>query len=409
MGDDTMELWNTRVIFYAYTPFHLFSAAYYAMRVRWNTETIKCLIWYKYNQYTFDIDFLRPYFDDIIIVSDPGLSVLPIREVKRSIDGGYLFRWSKVGRYILANKHENVLVCFSDQNEFVISVINMLKKHANNIVCMVEEGNATYELHRSERPPLYSLIARTLFGFKKGGFIGHTGMVDSWVVRHPSLLPEEKSAAAVVIRQNNIFLDEEWLDQLKFLWSNRISDIGQYKDKRVILWIGGPLEAVGIKNEEELLWFKEIVDAIQNDYVVLIKLHPRENVEKFAGLVDHPAVQIVGDDLQWIPLEFLVGAIHPEIILTVSSSAAFHIYEMGFQGKVIYTHDRFDGIQIDRRVFRRYTQHANIYDVKDTDELKHVIYEVEVLPREHMPNTNADDDIRYFESLQKRMEQNDEQ
>lgn len=387
-----------RVIFYAFTTFHLFSAAYYAMKVRWSVRTEKCLIWYKYDKYTFDISFLRPYFDEIIEILDPSSSILPIREVKRSIDGGYLFRLSKVGRYISVHKHNNVLICFSDQNEFVIRTIALIKKYKNNIVCMMEEGDATYAFPKFEEPPMYKRIVRAVMGVKMGRYIGHTGQIDAWVVRHPDLLPQEKVGTSKVIEQNNIFIDDEWSRRFSFLWDYKMLSNNSHS-KRKILWIGGPIDAHGIANEDEISWLKDIADDLQNDYVIWIKQHPREKDEKFSPLVGHPAVQFVSKQLQYVPMEFFVKSIQPDIILTVSSSTAYHIYEMGFQGKVIYTHKRFDSIQIDRKVIEQYARHVNIYDVKNLDEIRHVIYDVALSPREMEKEQNTNRDIRYFEGL----------
>lgn len=397
-----------RFIFYAYTTFQLFSAAYYAVKVKWSEGTEKCLVWYKYDKYTFDISFLRPYFDEIIEISDPGASLLPVRELKRSIDGGYLFRLSKVGRYISGHRNNNVLVCFSDQNEFVIRTITFIKKYQNNIVCMVEEGDATYAFPKFEEPPIHKRIARMIMGVKMGRYIGHTGQIDCWVVRHPELLPNQKVGASKVIKQNDIFINDEWSRRFSFLWADQMPSANSLSKKK-ILWIGGPIDVDGVSNAEEISWLKDIADAFQNDYVIWIKQHPREEAEKFSPLAGHPAVQIVSKQLQWIPLEFFVNSVQPDIILTVSSSAAYHIYEMGFQGKVIYTHKRFDGIHIDRNVIEQYARHINIYDVGNLEELRHVVHDVALLPREMKKEQNTNQDIRYFEELMNVTDSNDKQ
>lgn len=396
------SLEETRVIFYAYTSYHLFYSVYYAMQVHWKENTKKYLIWYKYNIYAMDLNFLNPYFDDVIVITDPENDSFLLRQLKRSINGGYLFRYSQVGRFLASQRQNNIFVCFSDQNDYVIRAIALIKRNKNNAVIMVEEGDATYAFPKYETPTIYNRLAQIVTGSERGRYIGHTGAVDVWIVRQPETLPLKKKGVSTVIKQNDIFADKEWTNQFSFLWRDKLSVMPAGHGKKKILWIGGPIEVHGVAVKEELLWLMEIADAVQDKYMIYIKQHPRERDEKYAGLVGHSNIEMVGEGLQWIPMEFLVNMFQPDIILTVSSSAAFHIYEGGFKGKVIYTYRRFKDIQIDQDVIVEYAKKENIYDVKNLDELKHIIYDVELKPRESTRNCNMNEDLYYFENVKER-------
>ena len=242
------------------------------------------------------------------------------------------------------------------------------------------------------------MLVRKLLGTSVGNQIGCSHGIDAWFVKHPEHL-SAKVPDGNIIRQNDIFSDRQWMQSMHAVIGKALQSFTRLH-KKAILWISGPLEEQGISEREELLWLEQIAASVGEDYVIYIKNHPRERTHKYRELLaKEPNLQAVDlSGYEWIPLEFVIDAIRPEILITVISSAALHIYEMGFHTKVIYTYDHFPHIRTDNRILDTYRKQPNIYSVSSLDELLRVVHEEPLYDRPNRGFENQDQDIRFLES-----------
>ena len=130
------------ILCYAFTPYHLFSSIYYAMRVNWGAHTDKCLVIH-WNLENVDSGDWSTCFDHIIRIPDTDSHWLPKRLWLRCLYGGRLFRFSPIWKIVKRYADRTTCLCFSDQQTYESKIISELRKHAGNTVCMVEEGENT--------------------------------------------------------------------------------------------------------------------------------------------------------------------------------------------------------------------------------------------------------------------------
>lgn len=399
-----MNITKKRVVFYAYTTYQLYTCLYYAVNVRWNPSLKKHLYFYHGLQCQIELDSWKPYFDTIHIVRDhPDNLYGRIRHlVLRILSGRYLYPLSGMGRAFLHEWKDNTLfICFSDQDDYTFSTIRTLKRHKNNTICMVEEGEGTYATsnllsHSSDWSTTLKRFMRSFIGTKNLDYIGQSGEADVWIVRQPDRWPPQKKFHARIIRQSNIFANIQTVFDIAILHENLRASAG-----KKIIWIGAPVYVHGISEKEEIAWISHIARKIENDYHIYIRKHPRELDQKYSSLYNLCNVSALDiGKWNWIPIEILVKMVAPEAIITVASSAAFHIHDMGLPCKIIYTYRHFHNNTLDMIFLDEYASFSNVYCIDSVDELKRVLYGKLLDERTVQTPSEPASDLDYIASLQ---------
>ena len=373
------------------------------MNVHWNASVKKYLIFYHALHCRIDLNIWEKFFDKIIIIRDSSknLSGKLKHFILRCLSGKYLYPLSKIGRLFTRKwRNDNIFICFADVDAYTLNTIRTLKKNTNNVVCLVEEGDGTYTtLQKPVQQSLCRKLLRKLVGVNDYQYIGQTGLADVWIVRHPEKLSKEKTHSSVVIEQRNLFTNTYSVLDKSFLRSS-INCLFSSNKKR-LLWISGPVDAFGISETEELTWLSSIAISVKEDYVIYIKRHPREHDQKYKRLSYHCNIkELQIKDLDWVPVEILVQSISPNAIITVSSSAAFHFYEMGIHCKIIYTYRHFKNNSFDTTFLDKYTSYPNIYNIESIAELHHILYETPLFTQINYSQSDSPKDFAFLESLQ---------
>lgn len=390
------------VIFCPFTPYQFFTSVYYASHID-RTDTELCLI-IRGQLANFDTSGYTDLFDRMIVFGDVKGEPMLKREWLRMLYGGRLFHRSKSAKLLHEYRDRAItLICYSDQSTYETRLIRELQSGGYNAsICMIEEGENTYYGPRPMHVSLRKRIVRRLLGTTYGNMIGHNAGIDTWIVKYPEKL-RQKVPDACIVKQNNIFADREWMDSISRKVECALTNFRR-TDRKVVLWISGPIHEQGVSQADETKWLAEAARALGDEYTVYIKTHPRELPHKYDRIAaEEPNVEIVDlAGFEWLPLEFVIGAIAPDVLLTVISSAAFHIYEMGFGGKVIYSYPYFRQMYIDTRMFDDYIAHTNIYGANSVAELLHIIKELPLEPSDAELLPNEDLDIKYLNRLIRR-------
>lgn len=398
-----MDIAKKRVVFYAFTTYQLYTCLYYAVNVRWNPSLKKHLYFYHGLQCQIELDRWKSYFDTIHIVRDrPDHFYGRIKHlVLRILSGRYLYPLSKIGRAFLHEwKDDTLFICFSDQDDYTFSTIRTLKRHKNNTVCMIEEGEGTYETSNTLfRPSIWSAtlkrLIRSFIGVNSLDYIGQSGEADVWIVRQPDRWPPQKKFHAQIIRQSNVFTNIQSVFDMALLHENLPASAG-----KKIIWIGAPVYVHGISEKEEIAWISQIAGKIGNDCHIYIRKHPREMVQKYSSLYNLPNVSALDiGKWNWIPIEILIKMVAPEAIITVASSAAFHIHDMGVPCKIIFTYRYFHNITIETNFLDEYESFPNVYCIGSIDELERVLYEKSLEEQTVQVPSDPASDLDYLASL----------
>lgn len=398
-----MKKSKERVVFYAFTSYQLYTSLYYAVNVHWNPSVKKYLIFYHVLHCQVDLDKWEKFFDEIIIIRDSSEKISGKIQhlILRCLSRKYLYLLSKIGRQFNRRwRNDNIFICFSDLDAYALNTIRILKKHTNNFVCLVEEGDATYSIHHRlvQKSPVRKFLGK-LMRMDNFQYIGQTGLADVWIVRHPGKLPKEKRHSSGVIQQGNIFANISSVFDESIMCGNVSCLLSS--DKKRLLWISGPVDEFGISETEELKWLSSIAVLVKERYTIFIKRHPRERIQKYNSLFCLCNVQqLQPEDYDWVPVEILVKKLNPETIITIASSAAFHFYEMGLRCKIIYTYRHFKHNSFDSAFLDKFTSYPNIYSIEKLEELHMLLYSTPLLDIIAPPQVNHTNDIAYLESLQ---------
>lgn len=382
-----------RVWFSCFTAYHLFNSLYYSTKVDWGKDCERTLIWVNDTRIRINVDVFSSCFDKIIkIDSLRDLSFIN-KQVAKCKNGGRLFNGSVLGKELSRKFDKSVLVCFSDQHYITNKLVNKFKTLENSHVVIVEEGVATYVTNEVYDPPFSTRAGNLLFGLHSQRYVGENANIDTFIVKDPDRLPKEKVLDRKVIKQNNVFCDREWINELLEKYVKKTNDF--HGSKPVLLWIGQPLEGNYLEESEEEQIRVRIFERLAAKYQLLVKTHPGERPDKYEGL--KPEVSIVDfGEFSWFPIEVLASMIKPQIIVTPMSSAAYNIYQTGFEGKILFCYKLF-GIDIGQDYFAELEKKRNIYNVKDMDELESVL-SLEDLSIEISEVLN-NDDLGFFHDL----------
>lgn len=124
----------------------------------------------------------------------------------------------------------------------------------------------------------------------------------------------------------------------------------------------------GVSEGEYVERLKEIFEILNDDYDIIVKPHPREDIEYYKEI---PNISIMNcREDKWIPFELLIKKMKFEILLTTVSSAAFNAYEIKDDIKVIYLYKLFENLTLDERIIQQYGKMNNIYIPTNIEMLK---------------------------------------
>lgn len=351
---------NKAIVFCAFTADHLINSLYYSTKINWR-DNKKVLLWQQFLGQDVKKELFSEYFDEIIAIPKMSDNVFK-RQLHRLFYFGRLFSFSNL--YKKLKKYDiKVIFYFSDQQYLTL---NVLKHFSNwkNITVMLEEGLGTYYLPKSNEHDKKSLIEKFI-GIKTCDYIGQTDSANYIFVKYPEFFPNTKVGRAIVIKKNNIYLDDKWIENIHLFHNN----LKLTNENKLILWLSGPLVENGISEKEEI----DLLDNLSNsfkDYTFLIKLHPAEKASKYSQVIVNGNVKILEmGELFWLPIEILIKSIKPFACFSIISSALGNIVDIDSSIKLVYLYRMMNRSEYDSLIYERYKDKTNVLFPNDLEEI----------------------------------------
>lgn len=389
---------NFRITFLCFTIYQLNVAFYYAIKLK-NTKCEYTLIWNNFINQNIDINLYKKPFDNIILINNYESGSIILRQINKCVAAGKLFFLSKLGTYYKNPRNKEILICFSDQHTLTHKMMEEVAKVDSHEIILVEEGMNTYmdSTHIGIRNKLVNLV----LGLKTEEYIGKSNLIDTMIVKQPEMLLPKKRKHRKVIKQNNIFIEEGWQkDIIRVIKKYLLQYTNSNLMKSSILWLGQPLEidnGINIDTQKRIL--DSLINMIPNHYSVYIKLHPRENISKYAFLKKYDNVEIINlGNYSWIPVEILAKTLNPDVIMSTYSSAVQNIKQIIPKSKAIFVFPLFR-LKIDKRIFKKLCTNENYYIANSVEDINKILYYRTIKSPEIINNrVNNDEDIVYIKN-----------
>lgn len=348
------------MVFSCFTPYQLMNSIFYAVKLK---KYDSYLIWQDYANYGIDLDKFKSYFKEIMVIPYYMNNDRMKKQYLKCLHSGYLFGISKEYDFLKRFEH-SIMVIFSDQEPSCNRQIRCFCRCDGNKVMLVEEGIGTY----CGEPQHLSLKVKLIYsalGIHTQPYIGASEHISTMIVKHPELLDKKRYKCNNFVSQSNILFDNQFMNELNII---DLPNKEKKSTKKTALFLGGPLQERGVSEREYIEKLKEIFKILNDDYDIIVKPHPRENIEYYTEI---PNISIMnrGED-KWIPFELMIKKIQFEILLTTVSSAAFNAYEIKSDIKVIYLYKLFKGLTLDDQIIQKYGKMNNIYIPANIEMLK---------------------------------------
>jgi Alpha-2,8-polysialyltransferase (POLYST) len=236
------------------------------------------------------------------------------------------FVYLRTNKQDILNSNSELLVVFKDSNYLQGYLIEYFKKKYSSKVILIEEGLSLYRNDRLQEKSIIYIIKyfirrliMTLLNAKNTshGF-GYHKLVDMIGAYYPHQLNNIKSKNKEIIQLPHNPPTEEVLSNLNKLYGFTKNTITP--EKRV-LFIGQPLSEMNICNsEDEKEFFIKINNIAEtNNFKIMIKPHPKEDIKKYECFKDFLVI-----NEKVIPAELIINAYQPDIILSWYSSAGIN-------------------------------------------------------------------------------------
>ncbi len=388
--DEYVDPNDKYIVFVLSNTYSLFNAIYYAIKL----PEYKCvLIWDKSNIVDFDFDFAKKYFYKYFFIKGVRDKSIFSRWALKVNYIGYFHKFSKP--FIFLNKLSNFkIVIFNDRDCITQVILNDFGK--NNRVYMCEEGAGIYSLDNNENNfSLKRLLSKILIGVSyKNTYLGSSKTIDYLLAKEPERIPSIKVENRKLIKANNPFIDIGFLELMT--QSLNINDIVKIDNiYKYILYLGSPISELGYSENKEIDFINIILNYLSDDEKLLIKLHPRENRNKYKGLTNNNKVDFLNlKALNWIPIELIAHLINPQCVISVLSAAVYNLYSNGLSSRFIYLCKlwNIDSGFIETFINNKQYMNTNIYILNDINEFKDIKMK-EIIPNESITKYNEDYDL----------------
>ena len=378
------------IVFSCFTPYHLINSIYYATSLQQAKNLKMVLVWNNKSSRSINLDVFKNCFDTTIDISGFDETNIRRKVVNQSVYMGRFFGLSSIAKAI--NKYDSVrLVCFSDQDFVTHRLVEYVSGMNDSEIVLVEEGMSTYLTNTEYHFSVLKRIYYKILGIRTEKFIGANMHIKSVIVKHPEDMPVVKTHDRKIIRQNNIFADDNWVKKFNGLIGGIENIVQMHKGKKIILWIGQPLIELGVPDEKELQFLVEINNKFGTEYSIVIKKHPREAEDKYKSILGDNISEVDLGDLFWIPLEFLGTVLCPQIIVTAFSTAALNLLELGIDSNAYFCYKAF-GLNVESEFFDKHKE-DNICVINSMAEMEQC--HKKGISKRICTNMNAD--IEYLE------------
>lgn len=347
------------MVFSCFTPYQLMNAIFYAVKLK---KYDSYLIWQDFANYGIDLDKFKSFFKEIMVIPYYMNKKKMKKQYLKCLHSGRLFGFSKEHNFLQRFEH-SILVIFSDQEPSCNRQIRCFCRCDGNKVMLVEEGIGTY-CGESQHLSLKVKLIYSVLGIHTQPYIGASEHISTMIVKHPELLDKKRYKCNSFVLQSNMLFDNQFMDELNIIDFPK----KEKKSKKDSTFLGWPLARKRCFRREYVERLKEIFEILNDDYDIIVKPHPREDIEYYKEI---PNISIMNcREDKWIPFELLIKKMKFEILLTTVSSAAFNAYEIKDDIKVIYLYKLFENLTLDERIIQQYGKMNNIYIPTNIEMLK---------------------------------------
>lgn len=388
-----------RVVMFAHTTMTLVTCVYYGAKIKeWEPNIKTILIWENSSSYSVSLKPFSGYFDEMYTVSahiGDGKRYSAESVIKNIECRKYLEK-SEIGAMLRRPCEREVLMLGSDYNHIMKNIIRIVcgKKSAHKVV-LFEEGLALY---REDKGGIKEAIAYKLGKNESElAIVGKSSKIDVIFARKPQELPEWKQKNRLVIRQSDVFAARQIFTEM--LLSDRyLRQLSEsLKEKKVILYLGQPISEISktFRFQTERKLIDHLLQTLPEGYVVLMKGHPRESVNKYKSYASDPRCVLFNKSSGWYPVECLLQLFTIKAVMSCASSAALNVAERIGGCRAVYTYPCL-GVKIPENwssMFQRAGDRIMI--LKNLDEIGKVF---ETLENEQLPvkNEKAGKDVSYL-------------
>lgn len=384
-----------RIIFVGFTPYQLMISIYYAIKLSHIHKCEKILIWHDYANYKINFSDINPFFERVFIVPYyDDVNKLKKQFLKRRYTGQG-FKNSKIGQYVKSCKNDTILICFSDMHELTNKLIHELAQK-NNKILLIEEGIGIYSTDYSKLP-IRTKIINKILGISTEKAIGINKNISAVILNHPEWLENSKFIGTTLLQQNSVFEDNNFISELSFI-TKKIESFKKSR-KKIILWLGDPIEDIGGTKTEEIDLIIELSKNLGENYMILIKPHPREDQNKYQNIENTHIRLIKLGGLSWVPIEIIASYLNFQTVITSVSSAAFNIYKIMDCIQVIYVYNILHDLNFDRTMLQPILSKKNIYCPATIKQLLDLIKIEKKFENQKINKKDRNEDVNFLVNL----------
>ena len=380
-----------KILFVAFTPYHLINSIYYATIIKKNTICENILIWQDFADYNIDFSIIKDVFSTVYVLPSLECKNKIIKQFKKFYYIGYGFSFSVIGKYLKDIDNGVMVFCFSDAHALTYKVIQKLKRKKKYLI-LIEEGLGIYE-NKERKNLLRTSIINFILGIKEEKFIGESKSIDAVILKHPEWVKGRKFKGCKILQQGNIFNNCILNSELNFIKSELLSYTNDRR--KILLWLGDPIEECGASKSVENELIYELSKFVKDTHFILVKPHPRENREFYRNIESNDIKVIDLPKFNWIPIELFVSFFEFNTIITVISSAALNIYQLKNRAQILYVYNLIENIVFDHGVIEGALKMKNVYCPTSIEEVIKLIKRENNIS-EKMIIENEEQDISYI-------------
>lgn len=313
--------------------FHLFTSVYLSSRLseeEYGEDIERILVFRDIARKKVPIHEFADYFDKIIYQDFFEIKERPVRLIKRFINVGGLFPFSRIGKECYDRDAKYRVYTFDDYDLISNRIIQAVKKRKESII-LVDEGMMLYSTNQ------YWLSAKRhkwldfVMGIKIQGYVEHNHAIDTILCRYPEKLPDVKRAGRTIQKLPGIFSDAQWVSEmLELLQIETPIHAG-----KTALWLGDPLQELGMEERDEIEFIRRLAGILNGKYLLIVKPHPRDRQGKYDVLKSEVNIKILNMK-PWIPVELIMSRLIPDVVLSAFSSATDFVLEINRNAKAIF-------------------------------------------------------------------------
>jgi len=195
------------------------------------------------------------------------------------------------------------LFIFSDKEKPVEILALLMKEKFKPNVYLIDEGVVSYYYKKNYIKKIIKWLIVHLFGLKYIGDnynYGESNIFDYFITYNKRKIAIPVKGKIIEVQPLDFSILKPYINIPKF-------------SRKSVLYISSPISEVGYSKEKEILNVKRIIEYWSKlGYIVLLKLHPLEEINKFESISSHPGILIIEDknippEVFFEDVEFITG------------------------------------------------------------------------------------------------------